>query len=177
MAPVVCFRAAVALAGRFPALAGVDLSLEKGEVVVVVGPNGAGKTSLLNCITGAYRANSGRISFRGSDITHAPGHTAARRGIARTFQHNELFPQLTTLGNLLLGRHATLNYDLISAGLFLKRCRSWGLEQREKVEAIIEFFRAGIIPQASRRRPAVRCAEDHRSSAGVCRGADARAAR
>src|SRR5262249_60122095 len=62
------------------------------------------------------------------------------RGIARTFQHNELYPQLTTLENLLLGRQAALNYDLISAGLFLKRCRSWELEQREKVEAVIEFF-------------------------------------
>jgi branched-chain amino acid transport system ATP-binding protein len=51
-----------------------------------------------------------------------------------------LFPQLNTLENLLLGRHAALSYDLISAGLFLKGCRGWELEQREKVEAVIEFF-------------------------------------
>src|SRR5215470_10139770 len=121
-------------------VANVSLSVEAGSLVAVVGPNGAGKTSLLNCVAGAYHANAGRISFKGADITHAPAHTAARRGIARTFQHNELFPQLTTLENLLLGRHAALDYDLISAGLFLKRCRTWGLEKREKVEAVIEFF-------------------------------------
>jgi branched-chain amino acid transport system ATP-binding protein len=128
------------LFGGIRALDDVSLAVEQGELMAVVGPNGAGKTSLLNCITGAYRASSGLISFQGVDITHAPAHTAAKRGIARTFQHNELFPQLTTLENLLLGRHAALNHDLISAGLFLKRCRRWGLDQREKVEAVIEFF-------------------------------------
>ena len=128
------------LFGGIKALDDVSLRIEQDELVAVVGPNGAGKTSLLNCITGAYRASSGRISFQGVDITNAPAHTAAKRGIARTFQHNELFPQLTTLENLLLGRHAALDHDLISAGLFLRRCRRWGVEQRQKVEEVIEFF-------------------------------------
>src|SRR5258708_15191934 len=126
--------------GGIRALDDVSLAVEQAGLVAVVGPNGAGKTSLLNCITGAYRASSGHISFQGADIPHAPAHTAAKRGIARTFQNNELFPQLTTLENLLLGRQAALDYDLISAGLFLKRCRRWELEQREKVEAVIGFF-------------------------------------
>ena len=59
MAPVVHFRAAVALAGRFPALAGVDLSLDQGEVVVVMGPNGAGKTSLLRACAGLLPGHLG----------------------------------------------------------------------------------------------------------------------
>lgn len=126
--------------GGLKALDDVSLSIEQGELMAIVGPNGAGKTSLLNCITGAYRASVGRISFKGMDITHAPAHTAAKRGIARTFQHNELFPQLTTLENLLLGRQAELRYDLLSAGLFQGRCRRWELAQREKIEAVIEFF-------------------------------------
>ena len=126
--------------GGIKALDDVSLAVEQSELMAIVGPNGAGKTSLLNCITGAYRASAGRISFNGADITRAPAHTAAKRGIARTFQHNELFPQLTTLENLLIGRHAKLNYDLLSAGFSLGRCRRWELEQREKIEAIIEFF-------------------------------------
>jgi branched-chain amino acid transport system ATP-binding protein len=122
------------------ALDDVSLAVNAGELLAIVGPNGAGKTSLLNCVTGAYHASSGRIAYQGTDITAAAAHTAAKRGIARTFQHNELFPQLTTLENLLLGRHASLNYDLLCAGVCFGRCRSWELKQREKVEEVIEFF-------------------------------------
>jgi branched-chain amino acid transport system ATP-binding protein len=126
--------------GGIVALDSVSLAVDPGELMAVVGPNGAGKTSLLNCITGAYHASAGQIIFQGTDVTAAPAHRAAKCGIARTFQHNELFPQLTTLENLLLGRHAVLDYGLLSAGWFFGRCRSWELEQREKVEQMIEFF-------------------------------------
>lgn len=126
--------------GGIVALDSVSLSVDAGQLAAIVGPNGAGKTSLLNCMTGAYRPTDGRILFEGADGTARPAHTAARRGIARTFQHNELFPQLTTLENILLGRHAALNYDLLSAALFFGRARAWELAQREAVEEIIEFF-------------------------------------
>src|SRR5689334_20642570 len=99
--------------GGLKALDDVSLTVEPGELMAIVGPNGAGKTSLLNCITGAYHTSAGRITFKGTDITRASAHTAAKRGIARTFQHNELFPQLSTLENLLLGRQAALRYDLL----------------------------------------------------------------
>ncbi len=122
------------------ALDDVSLAVDSAELMAVVGPNGAGKTSLLNCITGAYHANTGRIVFEGADITSASPHRTAKKGIARTFQHNELFPQLTTIENLLVGRHAALDYGLLGAGLFFGRCRSWELKQREKVEQVIEFF-------------------------------------
>src|SRR5277367_6930781 len=68
MAPVVHFRAAVALAGRFPALAGVDLSLQTGEVVLVVGANGAGKTSLLRACAGLLPVTSGEALVLGVDL-------------------------------------------------------------------------------------------------------------
>ncbi len=126
--------------GGIAALEDISLAVQGGELIAIVGPNGAGKTSLLNCVTGAYRPSKGRILFADAEITGAPPHAAAKRGIARTFQHNELFPQLTVLENLLLVRHAFLNYDLLSAGLFFGRCRAWELKQREHVEATIEFF-------------------------------------
>jgi branched-chain amino acid transport system ATP-binding protein len=126
--------------GGIVALDHISFSVAPGELLAVVGPNGAGKTSLLNCVTGAYHASAGRIVFDGGEITRAPAYTAAKRGIARTFQHNELFPQLTVLENLLLGRRAFLDYGLLSAGLFFGRCRAWELAQREKVEAIVDFF-------------------------------------
>ena len=77
MAPVVHFRAAVALAGRFPALAGVDLSLDQGEVVVVVGANGAGKTSLLRACAGLLPVTSGEATVLGVNLT--TDHTSVRR--------------------------------------------------------------------------------------------------
>lgn len=122
------------------ALDDVSLTVDDGELLAVVGPNGAGKTSLLNCITGAYHANTGCIRFRGTEITKAEAHTAAKRGIARTFQHNELFPQLTTLENLLLGRHALVDHGLLRAGIFFGKCRVWELAQREKIEEVVDFF-------------------------------------
>lgn len=126
--------------GGIVALDNVSLAVETGQMMAIVGPNGAGKTSLLNCVAGAYHASGGRIVFDGADISQVPAHTAVKRGIVRTFQHNELFPQLTTLENLLIGRHGSLNYGLLSAGLFFGRCRAWELKQREKVEEVIEFF-------------------------------------
>jgi branched-chain amino acid transport system ATP-binding protein len=122
------------------ALDDVSLAVNAGGLMAIVGPNGAGKTSLLNCVTGAYHATAGRIKFQGIDITSAAAHTAANRGISRTFQHNELFSQLSTLENLLLGRHAALNYGLLSAGLYIGRSQAWELRQREKIEQIVEFF-------------------------------------
>ena len=126
--------------GGITALNEVSVEVTAGELLAVVGPNGAGKTSLLNCITGAYHAASGRIFFEGKDITGAPAHAATQRGMSRTFQHNELFPQMTVIENLLLGRHASLDYGIFEAALFWGRCRRWELRERERIEGILEFF-------------------------------------
>jgi len=126
--------------GGIRALDDISFGMASGELLAIVGPNGAGKTSLLNCITGAYNATDGRIVFEGCDITRQPAHKAAKRGMARTFQHNELFPHLTTLENLLLGRHAYLDYGLLRAALYFGRTQTWELKQRERVEAVIDFF-------------------------------------
>ena len=126
--------------GGIAALKDVSQHVAAGEMLAIVGPNGAGKTSLLNCITGAYRATAGRIFFAGEDITGSKAHTAVKRGMSRTFQHNELFPQLTVLENLLMGRQAMLKYGLLEAGIFFGRARNWEIAQRLKVEEIVEFF-------------------------------------
>ena len=73
--------------------------------MAVIGPNGAGKTSLMNCITGYYRPQKGRIVFNGHDITQNAAHDLVRIGIGRTFQNIELFPGMTVLSNMLLARH------------------------------------------------------------------------
>jgi len=126
--------------GGVTALSDISVGVDKGEMLAIVGPNGAGKSSLLNCITGAYRAGGGKITFEHRDLTRSPAHLATRLGIARTFQHNELFPQLSVLENLLIGRQAHLRYGLLRAALFLGAPMAWETEQRRVVEEIVEFF-------------------------------------
>lgn len=80
----------------------VDLVLERGARRALIGPNGAGKTTLVNLITGLLKPSSGTVSLDGEDITSLSQAQRARRGIARTFQINQLFRGLTVLENLCL---------------------------------------------------------------------------
>jgi heme ABC exporter ATP-binding subunit CcmA len=98
MAPVVQFRAAVALAGRFPALAGVDLSLDQGEVVVVVGANGAGKTSLLRACAGLLPVTSGEATVLGIDLT--VDHTSVRRYVGLLGHAAPVYDELSAAENV-----------------------------------------------------------------------------
>ena len=86
--------------GGLKAVSGVDLSVERGEVIGLIGPNGAGKTTLINLITGVHPATAGTVRFAGEDVTRQSPWQAARRGIARTFQIVQPFPEMTVLENV-----------------------------------------------------------------------------
>jgi branched-chain amino acid transport system ATP-binding protein len=88
--------------GALQILRDVSLTIEPGEHVALIGPNGAGKTTLLNLITGDLPATAGRIYIFGKEITHKPTHCRAHAGLARSFQMNRVFPNLTVTENLLL---------------------------------------------------------------------------
>lgn len=75
----------------------VSLKVEKGARHALIGPNGAGKTTIINLLTGVLRPTSGRVLLEGDDITNLKAHARVKRGIARTFQINQLFPDLTPL--------------------------------------------------------------------------------
>ena len=135
--------------GGITAVSKVDLRVSTGELVSVIGPNGAGKTSLLNCITGYYKAQEGRILFNGRDISGLPTHRHIEHGIGRTFQNIELFPGMTVLANLLLARHLHCRYGLAAATLFSAKARSEEIRQRRLVEEIIDFLEI----QAIRKKP------------------------
>src|SRR6202162_4663301 len=93
--------------GGLVVLGGISLAADAGELLALIGPNGAGKTSVLNCISGIYRGE-GAIRLREQDINGKPAHEIARLGIARTFQHAEVFSQMTVLENVLTGRHSRI---------------------------------------------------------------------
>src|SRR5262249_22061353 len=80
----------------------IKLELPKGARHALIGPNGAGKTTLVNLITGVLRPSSGAILLDGADITALPQAARTRRGVARTFQINQLFRGLTVLENVYL---------------------------------------------------------------------------
>jgi len=89
--------------GGVQAVRGVSFALAEGEIVGLIGPNGAGKTTLVNLVTGVLTANDGRVTFRGEDVTRQRPNEAARRGLARTFQIVQPFPQMTVLENVTAG--------------------------------------------------------------------------
>jgi ABC-type branched-subunit amino acid transport system ATPase component len=86
--------------GGIAAVNGLSLSIEKGARHALIGPNGAGKTTIINLLTGVLRPSAGRILLEGDDITELKPHKRVRLGIARTFQINQLFLDLTPLETL-----------------------------------------------------------------------------
>jgi len=90
--------------GGVRAVHDVSFTLDEGELLGVMGPNGSGKTTLFNLIAGALRPDSGRIRFRGHDVTGLAPHRICARGIARTFQLVKPFAGLSALENVLVGR-------------------------------------------------------------------------
>jgi len=89
--------------GGLHALEDLSLTLEKGKIWSLIGPNGAGKTTLFNVITGALPADSGKIEFMNEDITTMKAYEICRKGIARTYQQKNLFPDLSVFDNVIAG--------------------------------------------------------------------------
>jgi branched-chain amino acid transport system ATP-binding protein len=121
----------------------VSFEVRKGDLFSLIGPNGAGKTSALNCISGIYHSVSGRVLLSGRDLTKAKPYEVAAAGIARTFQHAELFGHMTVLDNLLVGRHLKIQGGVVSNGVFWGKTMREEIEHRDVVEEIIDFLELG----------------------------------
>ncbi|WP_105383402.1 ABC transporter ATP-binding protein [Neorhizobium alkalisoli] len=89
--------------GNIRALAGVDVDVNKGEIVSLIGANGAGKSTLMMTICGSPQARSGQVIFDGEDITRLPTHLIARRRIAQSPEGRRIFPRMTVYENLQMG--------------------------------------------------------------------------
>ena len=125
--------------GGLQVLQDVSFETREGELLCLIGPNGAGKTSVLNCICGIYRVRQGTISFGGRDITREAPHRIARLGLARTFQHGELFAQLSVLENLLVARHSRIATQPLAEGLRTAAVCKEEVAHREAAERVLEF--------------------------------------
>jgi branched-chain amino acid transport system ATP-binding protein len=125
--------------GGLQVLEDVSFEARPGELLALIGPNGAGKTSVLNCASGIYRPSDGSVAFGGTDITRARPYRIARLGLARTFQHGELFAHMTVVENLLVARHAHFRTRLFAEGLFLPHVRAAEIAHRRAIEQTLEF--------------------------------------
>jgi branched-chain amino acid transport system ATP-binding protein len=90
--------------GGVTAVAGVSLTLARGEIRALIGPNGAGKSTLFNVLAGQLRPDAGLVELDGRPITGLPAHAIARRGVGRTFQITATFATLTALENVQVAR-------------------------------------------------------------------------
>jgi branched-chain amino acid transport system ATP-binding protein len=102
---------------RLRAVNEVSFGVEPGELLGLIGPNGSGKTTVFNCMTGILPVTGGQVYFKGEDITDSNPDSVYHRGIARTFQLIQLFPQMTVLDNMLMAgqeRKGTMLSRLLS---------------------------------------------------------------
>ena len=126
--------------GGVNALTEVSFDIKENSLFAIIGPNGAGKTSIFNCISGIYRPTSGMVKILDQDIRTMRPDAIANLGVARTFQNIELFENMTTLDNILIGAHRHINYGSIAGLLFSKKARKEEEKARKIAEDIIDFL-------------------------------------
>ena len=132
--------------GGVVAVDDLTLSVEKNSVTSIIGPNGAGKTTLFNLITGFLAPSGGRIGYSGRVINKLKPHHIAALGVARTFQNVRLFPQMSVLENVMVGRHLRSK-----AGMLFSSCLppSWRPEEsRIRREAMEQLDFVGLADHA-----------------------------
>ena len=129
--------------GGLRAVDDVGLDIFEGEIVALIGPNGAGKTTFFNCVTGIYEPTRGDVKI------HPPGGNTRRingmkrnritaLGMARTFQNIRLFPAMTVLENVMIGRHCRTRTSIVDAILGLRKA---AIEEQETVDASYQLLK------------------------------------
>ena len=126
--------------GGVRAITGVSFHVNRGEISSIIGPNGAGKSSMLNIINGVYRQQTGTVTFLGKTHDHMRPHEAAEQGIARTFQNIALFKGMTVLDNIMTGRNLKMKTNFVLQAVYWGPARREELENRLKVEEVIDFL-------------------------------------
>jgi branched-chain amino acid transport system permease protein len=126
--------------GGLVAVNGVSFELKAGEIVGLIGPNGAGKSTIFNLITGVTDADGGEFVFEGKPVRAMRPQAAARRGIARTFQHVKILPGMSVLENVALGAHLRSRVGVLRSLFRLDR----GEEARLLAAAVAEIERVGL---------------------------------
>jgi branched-chain amino acid transport system ATP-binding protein len=126
--------------GGVLALDGLDLAVNRNEILGLIGPNGSGKTTFFNVVTGIYGADAGQVAFDGADVTNASGRAVYQAGMARTFQRSRLSLPLSIFDNIMIGNHKRLNqgiwFNLVRRGAFKREFE----QSYAAARALVEVF-------------------------------------
>lgn len=125
--------------GGLLAVNNLDIQVNQGEILGLIGPNGAGKSTVLNIISGAISPNRGSCFFKGENLTGFPTYRISKKGIARVFQGNVLFQNLTVRKNVLIGSHLRDNPGFISSLFGGSYCRRLEKIISDEVEDILKL--------------------------------------
>jgi len=146
--------------GGLAAVVDLNLNVHQKEIFGLIGPNGAGKTTILNMIAGSLRPKSGKVIFKGEDVTNLSPHSRAEKGIARVFQANTVFPDIPVVTNVRVGFH--LHSEIGFWEVFFGRRRPTDSREKLLYEKTMEILRlvglyeerdevATSLPHASQR--------------------------
>lgn len=127
--------------GAFRALDGVDISVERGRITLIIGPNGSGKTTFVNVVTGVYKPEAGKILFykdgeKAINITGWPPHRIFATGIVRTFQIPQIFQKLTVLENVLVVARGQKGEGVLSA-----LAKTWRSQEEELAKKAFQILK------------------------------------
>jgi len=158
--PVLDIREATKFFGGLCAVKNFSLGLPENALWGLIGPNGAGKSALLNCISGFYQAQRGEITFGGTVLTHLPVHKVVKEGIARTFQHPRLCPDLSVLDNIIAGMHLFARENTLAQMLWFGPALREEIRLRREAEKFLSLLRmeslghatAGSLPHGLRKK-------------------------
>ncbi len=126
--------------GGLQAVGGVSFTVRRGTIKSLIGPNGAGKTTLFNLVFGTLCPDAGQVIFEGRPIQGRRPHQVAAAGMARTFQHIRLFPKMSALDNIAVGRHVHSRAGFLAGMLSLPWTRREQHRVRDKSLEIMRFL-------------------------------------
>ncbi|MBM4306084.1 MAG: ABC transporter ATP-binding protein [Deltaproteobacteria bacterium] len=149
--------------GKLRAVNQVSLDIRKGDIHAIIGPNGAGKSTYFNLVTGYHQATSGKVLFKGNEITHLPAFRRCKYGITRSFQITSIFPKFTVYESVLMGllshRGVTLSFFSASKKFF-----------KEEVYRILEDV--GLADQADTLGDSISHGDKKRLELGITLGTE-----
>jgi branched-chain amino acid transport system ATP-binding protein len=153
--------------GGLVAIKELSSRINRGEVLGLIGPNGSGKTTFLNLITGIYKPTSGDILFQGESVLGVASFAMARRGIARTFQNNRLFSNLSVLDNVIIGMHHKQRSQWYHAVFRNRMAKREVRDAAKKATELLGFFSKEMVDE--RYRKAIELPQAHRRKLEICR--------